>query len=159
MLVWFMDWQVAEDHVLVTQGDFVDWTLHLADTDWVARLFGNRLAVDWAFDTYGAAVDQPSRQVQGRVADVRGVRCRQTRTAEGIVPVPGAARLQSVHDTSSSWIRPVSTQPRTTEGVDDRGFAWRSYSSMFGEGDAEYLYGYVVTVADEPGATALPSSP
>ncbi|MDN4639987.1 hypothetical protein QCD70_07010 [Agreia sp. PsM10] len=60
---------------------------------------------DWRFDSYGDAVDQPSRRARGEVAQLMSVRCRQIQTAEGIVPAPGEARLQPVRDTSGSWMR------------------------------------------------------
>jgi len=104
MLVWLTDWQLAEDHLLVTRDDVVDWTLYPADRDWLTRLFGHAPA-EWQVDTYGDAVDQPSRRVRGRVDDLRSVRCRQLATEEGIVPVRGQATLRPVHDTSASWTR------------------------------------------------------
>ncbi|SOE67022.1 hypothetical protein SAMN06296378_1836 [Salinibacterium xinjiangense] len=45
MLVWFTEWQVAEEHLLITVGDIVDFTLYPANTDWLSRLFVDRPAV------------------------------------------------------------------------------------------------------------------
>lgn len=105
MLVWLTNWQIAEDHLLIRVGDTVDWTVYPADRDWVIRLFGDRLVIDWQFDSYGDAVDQPSLWVSGKVAELCSVRCRQTRAREGLVPVSGEATLQPVADTSGSWMR------------------------------------------------------
>lgn len=119
MLVWLTDWQLSEDHLLVRVGDAVEWTLYEADHDWTARLFGDRLALAWQFDTYGDAVDQPSLRVRGVVAELQSVRCRQVLTDEGFVPVRGEARLLPVADTSGSWMhetRPVHTEPGALYG-------------------------------------------
>lgn len=119
MLVWLTDWQLAEDHLLIRVGDTVDWTLYEADHDWTSRLFGERVAIEWQFDTYGDAVDQPSRRVCGVVAELDGVRCRQVMTDERFVPVSGEARLLPVADTSGSWMhesRPVHTEPGALYG-------------------------------------------
>jgi hypothetical protein len=51
MLVWLTNWQIEEDHRLITVGDTVDWTLYPADRDWVRRLFGDRLVIEWQFDS------------------------------------------------------------------------------------------------------------
>lgn len=83
MLVWLTDWQIAEDHLLIEVGDSVEWTVYPADRDWVWRLFGDRLAIDWQLDSYGEAVEQPSRRVSGRVAELSSVRCRRERAPEG----------------------------------------------------------------------------
>ena len=148
MLVWLTDWQIAEDHILVESGGVVDWTVYPADTAWVTRLFGDRLAVEWQYDTYGGGVVQASRRVQGRVAAIQSVRCRQMRSAEGIVPVRGAAGLHEVEDTSASWTSNAGP-PRSPSQCSDTknvGWGWRSYSSIFDEGDQEARYGYIVTV-------------
>lgn len=105
MLVWLTDWQIAEDHLFIRVGDTVDWTVYPADRDWVSRLFGHRLVIDWQFDSYGDALDQPSRRVSGKVAELCSVHCRQTRAREGLVPVTGEATLQPVADTTGSWLR------------------------------------------------------
>lgn len=123
----------------------MDWTVHPADSDWVTRLFGDRLALEWQYDTYGGAVVQASRRVQGRVAAIQSVRCRQMRSAEGIVPVRGAAGLHEVEDTSGSWVRDAGPPRRPSRG-DDANSGWRSCSNIFDEGDEEALYGYVVTI-------------
>lgn len=146
MLVWLTDWQIAEEHILVESGGGVDWTVYPADTNWVSRLFGDRLAVEWQYDTYGEAVVQPCRRVQGHVAAIHSIRCRQTRSHEGIVPVRGAASLTEVDDTSASWVRGAGPLGRASLSGYTENFGWRSYSSIFDEGDEEASYGYIVTV-------------
>ena len=142
MLVWLTDWQIAEDHVLVERGDVVNWTVYPADAEWITRLFGGHLALEWQYDTYGGGVVQASRRVQGRVSAVKSVRCRQMQSDEGIVPVPGAARLCEVEDTSASWVRGVG--PSRSDNEVNHG--WRSYSSSFDGAGTEVLYGYVVII-------------
>jgi hypothetical protein len=142
MLVWLTDWQIAEDHVLVELGDVVNRTVYPADAEWITRLFGGHLALEWQYDTYGGAVVQASRRVQGRVSAVKSVRCRQMQSDEGIVPVPGAARLCEAEDTSASWVRGVGPS-RSDDGVNH---GWRSYSRSFDGAGTEVLYGYVVTI-------------
>jgi hypothetical protein len=147
MLVWLTDWQLAEEHLLIKVGDTVDWTLYPADRNWVSRLFGDRLVICWQFDTYGDAVDQPSRRVSGKVAELRSARSRQIRTDEGFVPVPGEATLQPVADTSGSWMRDAGQE----ESAADRGtgpITYKfSYTSAFDSVEADYLYGYVLSLA------------
>ncbi|WP_374116075.1 MULTISPECIES: DUF6578 domain-containing protein [unclassified Curtobacterium] len=149
VLVWLTDWQVVEQHLLVAPGDAVAWELCPADMEWTTRLFGDRLVLEWQLDGYGDAARRRARQVRGRVLELRSVRCRQRQASEGIVPVAGAARLQPVHDTSSSWARPSRTPTDPAGGVGLQHPGWRSYSSIFAEGQAEYLYGYVVTICTE----------
>ena len=151
MLVWLTDWQIAEDHILVESGGVVDWTVYPADTAWVTRLFGDRLAVEWQYDTYGDGVGQASRRVRGQVAAIQSVRCRLTRSDEGIVPVRGAAGLHEVVDTSASWTS-SAIQPRSpSQSSDAKNLGWRSYSSIVAEGDQEARYGYIVTVDQASG--------
>lgn len=156
MLVWLTDWQIAEDRILVESGGAVDWTVHPADTAWVTRLFGDRLVVEWQYDTYGDGVVQASRRVQGQVAAVQSVRCRQIRSDEGIVPVRGAAGLHEVMDTSASWIRDADSPRRPSRRGGEENVGWRSCSSIVDEGDDEALYGYVVTV--EQASAIMPAS-
>lgn len=147
MFVWLTDWQLAEDHLLIGVGDTVDWTLYPADTEWVARLFADRLKIEWQFDTYGNAFDQPSRRVFGKVTDVRSVRCRQVRTNDGIVPVSGEATLLAVHDTSGSWAYGSGSLVSSTgviAGSDSFSGSWTGISA---NRIADYLYGYVLTLA------------
>jgi len=73
MLVWLADWQLSEDHLLIKIGDAVGWQLYPADAGWVSRLFAERLALEWQFDTYGDAIDQPSRRVTGQVTGLQSV--------------------------------------------------------------------------------------
>ncbi|WP_211881629.1 DUF6578 domain-containing protein [Pseudarthrobacter albicanus] len=147
MLVWLTDWQLAEDHLLITVGDTIDWTLYPADRNWVSRLFGDRLVIDWQFDTYGDAVDQPSRRVSGRVVELWSVRCPKIRTDEGFVPVTGEATLQPAVDTSGSWMRQAgqeeSAAVRGTETITYK----FSYTSAFDSVEADYLYDYVLSLA------------
>jgi len=149
VLVWLTDWQVVEQHLLVAPGDAVARELCPADMEWTTRLFGDRLVLEWQLDAYGDAASQRSRQVRGHVLELRSARCRQRQASEGIVPVAGAARLQPVHDTSSSRARPTRplTDPAGSVGLQHPG--WRSYSSIFAEGQAEHLYGYVVAITTE----------
>jgi hypothetical protein len=157
MLVWLTDWQLAESRVHIAVGDTVDWTLFSADSDWMARLFGGRLAIAWQFDTYGDAVPQPSIRVAGVVVELREVRCRRIGADGGRVPATGEATLEPVPHTSGSRGRhsgPV--EPVAAEEIDEPvtivyGF---SYTSAFGDDDT--LYGYVATLSvddDEPAAT------
>jgi hypothetical protein len=136
MLVWFTDWQVSEDHVLIRVGDVVEWTLYRSDRDWLTQLFADRLTIDWKLDTYGDAIDQPFRRVRGEVTELLSVHCRQMATDQGLVPVPGEARLLPVPDTSGSWMRDdgVAKGPLGYETFDD-------------------LYGYVlrVEISDDGG--------
>lgn len=137
MLVWLTDWQIAEDHLLIEVGDSVEWTVYPADRDWVWRLFGDRLAIDWQLDSYGEAVEQPSRRVSGKVAQLSSIRCRQERAREGLVPIAGEAVLEPVADTSGSWLRGTVQEPGANAG---------------------YLYGYVLSLAqgdDESGGACL----
>ena len=148
MFVWLTDWQIAEDHLFIRVGDTVDWTVYPADRDWVSRLFGHRLVIDWQFDSYGDAVDQPSRRVSGKVAELFSVRCRQTRAREGLVPVTGEATLQPVADTSGSWVRDTAhdeSPANTGQGQTVNTF---SQMSAFDDVEADYLYGYVLSLAD-----------
>ena len=103
MLVWLTSWQLAEEHLLITVGDTVEWDLYPADKEWISRLFAERLTIDWQFDTYGGAVDRPSRHVIGKVTAVHRVRCREIHADGSFVPARGEATLQGVVDTSSSW--------------------------------------------------------
>ncbi|WP_370629241.1 DUF6578 domain-containing protein [Paenarthrobacter nitroguajacolicus] len=137
----------AEDHLLIRVGDTVDWTVYPADRDWVWRLFGGRLVIDWQFDSYGDAVDQPSRRVSGEVAEVCSVRCRQTRTREGLVPVTGEATLEPVADTSGSWMRDTAHEESVANtGTGQIMYAF-SYTGPFDRGETDYLYGYVLSLA------------
>ena len=158
MLVWLTDWQIAEDHIHVETGGVVDWTVYPADTAWVARLFGDRLAVEWQYDTYGGGVVQASRRVRGRVAAIRSVNCRQMRSAEGVVPVRGAAGLHEVEDTSGSWTSSAGSPRSRSQRSDAKnsGRGWRSYASIVDEGDQEARYGYIVTVELESANTTSP---
>jgi len=158
MLVWLTDWQIAEDHILVESGGVVDWTVYPADTAWVTRLFGDRLAVEWQYDTYGGGVVQASRRVRGQVAAIQSVRCRQMRSAEGIVPVRGAADLHEVVDTSVSWVSKAGPPRSPSQSSDTKNSGWRSYSSIFDEGDQEARYGYIVTVEQASGNTRSPGA-
>lgn len=149
MLVWLTDWQLAEDRLLFRVGERVEWMLYAADGDWTRRLFGDRLSIEWQFDTYGDAVDQPAVHVVGVVERLQRVRCRQEQTEEGIVPVRGAASLSDVSDTSSSWAtsappRPsASAAPRpSASGAEVAVGAW--YPAFTGEGEGDY--GYVLTL-------------
>ncbi|WP_233205637.1 hypothetical protein, partial [Cryobacterium sp. Y82] len=140
MLVWVTEWQVAEEHLLIAVGDFVDFTLYPANIDWLARLFGDRPAVEWQFDTYGDAVDQPSLRVKGKVDGLMSARCRQVQTTEGLVPVTGAAKQQSVADTSGSWMRQGRfEQSETSHGADARSHHG-SYENAHAD-DTTDLYG------------------
>ncbi|MFK0005182.1 DUF6578 domain-containing protein [Paenarthrobacter sp. NPDC090522] len=146
MLVWLADWQVAEDHLLVRVGDTVDWTMYPADRDWVCRLFGDRLVIDWQFDSYGDAVDQPSHRVSGKVAELYSVRCRQTRAREGLVPVTGEANLQPVGDTSGSWVRDAAREENVANTGSGQIMYTLAYTSSFDDVEADYLYGYVLSL-------------
>lgn len=157
--VWFTDWQVAEDHVLVTTGDLVEWTLFRADADWIIRLFGGDVDVRWQFDTYGDALDQPVRQVRGRVTDLHEVRCPQLATTEGIEPVAGAATLRRVDDTSGSWSRPSADPRRSEVGADGRHAPRRPIPARDGSIGPGHLYGYLVSVAGDPPRPPPPSPP
>ncbi|MCI2957030.1 hypothetical protein MN032_04940 [Agromyces atrinae] len=143
MLVWLTDWQLAEDHLLIAVGDRVEWTLYPADANWVSRLFGDRLVIDWQFDTYGDAVDQPSIRTSGTVTGLQGVRCRQVRTDEGIVPVTGSATLLPVTDTSGSWAPVAKAFPSII--ADGSGTSF-SYTSIHDDVTSESLYGYVASI-------------
>lgn len=148
MLVWLTDWQIAEDHLFIRVGDTVDWTVYPADRDWVSRLFGHRLVIDWQFDSYGDAVDQPSRRVSGKVAELCSVRCPQIRAREGLVPVTGEATLQPVADTSGSWVRETAQEESVANtGLGQIMYTF-SYTSAFDSVEADYLYGYVLSLAD-----------
>lgn len=156
MLVWLTDWQIAEDHILVESGGGVDWTVYPADAAWMTRLFGDRLAVEWQYDTYGDGVVQASRRVRGRVAAIQSVRCRQTRSDEGIVPVRGAAGLHEVMDTSASWTSSAIPPRRPSRSSDAENLDWRSCSTIFDENDQEARYGYIVAVEHASGDAASP---
>ncbi|TVU64853.1 hypothetical protein FQP90_07320 [Paenarthrobacter nitroguajacolicus] len=147
MRVWLTDWQIAEDHLLVRVGDPVDWTVYRADRDWVWRLFGDRLVIDWQFDSYGDAVDQPSRRVSGEVAELCSVRCCQTRTREGLVPVTGEATLEPVADTSGSWMRDTAHEESVANTGTGQIMYTFSYTGPFDRGETDYLYGYVLSLA------------
>ncbi|MFB2580941.1 DUF6578 domain-containing protein [Herbiconiux sp. P15] len=125
MLVWLTDWQLSEDHLLIRVGDVVDWTLYESDRGWLARLFADGLSIEWQFDTYGEAVEQPSRRVRGEVTSLLSARGRHTMTDEGLVP--GPARLVPVGDTSGSWAP--------------------------GDERSDSLYGYVLTLDVRDGGT------
>ena len=142
MLVWLTDWQLAEHRLLISIGDVVDWTVYRADRDWVARLFGDRLTIEWQLDTYGDAMGQPSRHVSGHVIELRSVRCRQVRTAEGIVPAAGEAILQPVTDTSGSW----QAHERVTENSASSGAGTFAYTSASDGLGTNALYGYVLSL-------------
>lgn len=137
MRVWLTDWQVAEDHLLVTTGDTVEWQLYPADSEWTARLFGDRLQIEWQLDTYGAAVDQPSLHVTGVVDVLQSVWCRQEQTAEGVVPANGEASLRPELDTSLSWARRAAPA-----GIHAAGYPVV---------DGPALYGYVVSLTSSSG--------
>lgn len=147
MLVWFSDWQLAEERLLITVGDAIEWELYPADAAWVTRLFGDRLAVEWQFDTYGDAVEQPSRRVRGAVADIRSVRCVLVHGSDGLGPRPGAAVMSPVLDTSGSWKADTMASVVADPGLGGLETGWRSYTSIYGSGDVERLFGYVVTLA------------
>ncbi len=123
MHVWLTDWQVAEEQLLIRVGDSVNWTLFPAARSWLSRLFGERVVIDWQFDTYGGAVDQPALQVLGEVVEIRSVWCPQTQTDDGFVPVNGGATLHPAVDTSGSW------------------------TNIAGQCEADRLYGYVLSLA------------
>jgi hypothetical protein len=146
MLVWLTDWQIAEDHRLITVGDIVDWTLFPADRDWVRRLFGDRLVIEWQVDDYGDAMSQPSRTVSGEITELQSVRCRQLQTGEGFVPVTGEATLQSVTDTSGSWARPAPHENNAADRPPGLSTYTFSYTSARHDPEAENLYGYVATL-------------
>lgn len=147
MLVWFSDWQLAEERLLITVGDAVEWELYPADAAWVTRLFGDRLAVEWEYDTYGDAVEQTSRLVRGAVADIRSVRCVLVHGSNGLGPLPGAAVMSPVLDTSGSWITETMAPVVADPGRGGLETGWRSYTSVYGSGDVEFPFGYVVTLA------------
>ncbi|MGA1813087.1 DUF6578 domain-containing protein [Frondihabitans sp. 4ASC-45] len=147
MLVWFSDWQLAEERLLITVGDAVEWELYPADAAWVTRLFGDRLAVEWEYDTYGDAVEQPSRRVRGAVVDVRRVRCVLVHDSDGLGPLPGAAVMSPVLDTSGSWITETTAPVVADPGRGGLDTGWRSYTSIYGNGDVEFPFGYAVTLA------------
>ena len=144
MLVWLTDWQLAEDRLLISVGDSVDWTVFPSDREWIARLFEDRLVIEWQYDSYGDAVPGPSRNVVGTVTGLQSVRCRQQRSAAGIEPVRGAARLRSVTDTSGSWRRTVPLASELPATVSSQKMYTFSYGSSEPEEDA--LYGYAATV-------------
>ncbi|MGR0161460.1 DUF6578 domain-containing protein [Paenarthrobacter nitroguajacolicus] len=148
MLVWLTDWQIAEDHLLIGVGDTVDWTVFPADRDFVYRLFGDRLVVDWQFDSYGDALNQPSLRVSGKVAELCSVRCRQLRTPEGLVPVTGEATLEPVADTSGSWTRQTAHEENVTNTGSGQTMYTFSYTSAFDSVEDHHLYGYVLSLAD-----------
>jgi hypothetical protein len=165
MLVWLTDWQLAEDRLHIAVGDTVDWTLFAADSDWMARLFGGRLAIAWQFDTYGDAVPQPSIRVAGVVVELREVRCRRIGADGGRVPAIGGATLEPVADTSGSRGRhsgPVETPAAADAGDIDEPVTivhTFSYTSAFGDDD-DTLYGYVATLSvdDDDDADAGPAA-
>jgi hypothetical protein len=147
MLVWLTDWQIAEDHRLITVGDIVDWTLFPADRDWVRRLFADRLVIEWQVDNYGDTVSQPSRTASGEITELQSVRCRQLRTGTGIVPATGEATLQPVTDTSGSWARRRTTHEHRATDRSTGLFRYAaSYTSARHDPEAESLYGYVATL-------------
>jgi hypothetical protein len=148
MLVWLTNWQIEEDHRLITVGDTVDWTLYPADRDWVRRLFGDRLVIEWQFDSYGDTLGQSSRRVAGEITELQSVRCRQLRTDGGIVPATGEARLQTVTDTSGSWAHRQKNPHENNSAHRSIGtFRYTaSYASAWNDPEAESLYGYVATL-------------
>jgi hypothetical protein len=155
MLVWVTEWQVAEEHLLIAVGDIVDFTLYPANIDWLSRFFVDRPAVEWQFDTYGEAVDQPSLRVKGKVDGLMSVRCQQVQTTEGLVPVTGEAKQQSVADTSGSWMRQGwLAQSETSHGAHATS-RHGSYESASDDDTAD-LYGYIIslTVNDETDSAA-----
>jgi hypothetical protein len=148
MLVWLTNWQIEEDHRLITVGDTVDWTLYPADRDWVRRLFADRLVIEWQFDSYGDAVEQPSRTVSVKITELQSVRCRQLRTDEGIVPATGEATLQPVTDTSGAWARRHTPHEHHTADRTTGSFRYTaSYTSAWNAPEDESLYGYVATLS------------
>ncbi|MFF2317417.1 DUF6578 domain-containing protein [Arthrobacter sp. NPDC058097] len=151
MHVWLTDWQVAEDHLLIRVGDTIDWTLYPADRSWVSRLLGDRLVIDWQFDTYGDAVDQPALRVSGEVAELRSVRCRQIQTDDGFVPVIGEATLQPVADTSGSWMRLARQEESAAVPGAETITCKFPYTSSGDSVEAEDLYGYVLSLAGSDG--------
>jgi hypothetical protein len=153
MLVWLTDWQLSEDHVLIRVGDVVDWTIYASDRRWLARLFADRLSIEWQFDTYGDAVDQPALHVRGEVTSLLSARCRQVVTAEGRVPVSGAAQLLPVEDTSGSWTGGAAlTESEPTRRPGRYSYSF-SYTSLISDSTADPLYGYVamLDVSGRPG--------
>uniref|UniRef100_UPI003F4925D6 DUF6578 domain-containing protein n=1 Tax=Paenarthrobacter nicotinovorans TaxID=29320 RepID=UPI003F4925D6 len=147
MLIWLTDWQLAEDHLLIKVGETVDWTVYPPDQEWVYRLFGDRLVIDWQFDTYGDAVDQPSRRVSGKVVELHSVRCRQTRTYEGLVPVTGEATLHPVSDTSGAWTRGTGLEESIPNSGTGQTMYTFSYTSTFDNAEASHFYGYLLSLA------------
>jgi hypothetical protein len=146
MLVWLTDWQLAEDLVMIRAVDVVDWKLHEADRSWMSRLFADRLAIEWQLDSYGDAVEQPSRRVRGEVVELRSVRCRQVTTEEGRVPVTGQAQLLPVEDTSGSWKREALPAPSEESRGISQSFYTFGYASVLDDDEIDALYGYVVTL-------------
>jgi hypothetical protein len=143
MLVWLTDWQLAEDHLLIKVGEAVDWQLYPADAEWTTRLFAHRLVIEWQFDTYGAAADQPSCHAVGVVERLQRVWSRQIRTDDGIVPVRGEATLEDALDTSASWSGGVATAEVATGP--DAGIT--TLTGAFPDFTDKALYGYVLSLA------------
>jgi hypothetical protein len=147
MLVWLTDWQVSEDRLLIRVGDDVDWTLYEADRNWMSRLFAGRLSIDWQFDTYGDAVEQPSRRVHGTVTEIQSTRCRQVSTGEGREPALGQAHLAPVEDTSGSWVREaLPVESETSRGTHKVLYTFGYFGSATVDDELDPLYGYVLSL-------------
>lgn len=83
------------------------------------------------------------------------VRCRQVQTTEGLVPVTGEAKQQSVADTSGSWMRQGwLAQNETSHGAGANNHHG-SYENAFDDDTAD-LYGFILslTVNDETDSAA-----
>ncbi|MCU1405155.1 MAG: hypothetical protein JWQ43_1458 [Glaciihabitans sp.] len=126
--VWLTDWQVAEDHILVSVGDTVAWELTPADTVFAALLFGDGVAIDLQLDTYAAGSPEvPRTFLAGRVDTIKAIWSPMELGVGGWNPAAGKATLRPVADTHGSW----------------------GSSAIPGQGttDTEHLYGYLVTIA------------